>query len=353
MDMEMNFYTDETILISGGAGAIGSNLSRKLAESGAAKVIILDDLSASYKWNIPNLPNILFVKGSITNDIDLKRVFHEKPTYIFHLAAFFANQNSVDYPEKDLMVSQLGTIKMLEHAVLMGGVKRFVYAGSGCAIYGTQAPLPLKEDFVSLHLSTPYQISKMGGELYCNFYWHHYGLPVVKTRFFNSYGPGEVPGQYRNVIPNFIYWAMKGQPLPITGEGKMTRDFTYVMDIVDALLKAGKLEKAIGEEMNIASAREIEIVQLAEKINQLTGNKAGFTYTDRRKWDTKSRLLASIERAKDLLGYDPLTTFEEGLSQTIQWFKDNWDAINLDAEFPPGMSSAVKNYVFKQKQDKE
>ena len=127
-------YHNQNILVTGGAGAIGSNLSRSLAEAGAAKVIILDDLSASYKWNIPNLPNVLFVEGSITNDIDLKRVFHEKPTYIFHLAAFFANQNSVDYPEKDLLVSQLGTIKMLEHAVLQGGVKRFVYAGSGCAI---------------------------------------------------------------------------------------------------------------------------------------------------------------------------------------------------------------------------
>ena len=347
----MKIYKDHTILITGGAGAIGSNLSRKLAESGAAKVIILDDLSASHKWNIPNLPNVLFVEGSITNDIYLKRVFHEKPTYIFHLAAFFANQNSVDFPEQDLLVSQLGTIKLLEHAVLLGGLKRFVYAGSGCAIYGEQAPLPLKEDFVSLHLSTPYQISKMGGELYCNFYWHHYGLPIVKTRFFNSYGPGEVPGQYRNVIPNFIYWAMKGQPLPITGEGTMTRDFTYVTDIVDALMQAGWSEKAIGEEMNIASAREIEIVQLAETINQLTGNKAGLLYTDRRKWDTKSRLLASIDRAKDLLGYDPQTTFEEGLKKTIQWFRDNWEAINRDAEFPPGMSSAVKNYVLSQKQD--
>ena len=347
----MKIYKDHTILITGGAGAIGSNLSRKLAESGAAKVIILDDLSASHKWNIPNLPNVLFVEGSITNDIYLKRVFHEKPTYIFHLAAFFANQNSVDFPEQDLLVSQLGTIKMLEHAVLFGGVKRFVYAGSGCAIYGAQAPLPLKEDFVSLHLSTPYQISKMGGELYCNFYWHHYGLPIVKTRFFNSYGPGEVPGQYRNVIPNFIFWAITGQPLPITGEEKMTRDFTYVMDIVDALMQAGWSEKAIGEEMNIASAREIEIVQLAETINQLTDNKAGLLYTDRRKWDTKSRLLASIDRAKDLLGYDPQTTFEEGLKKTIQWFRDNWEAINRDAEFPPGMSSAVKNYVLSQKQD--
>ena len=348
----LKIYKDQTILITGGAGAIGCNLTSKLAEAGAEKVIVLDDLSASYEWNIPNLPNVLFVKGSITNDIDLKRVFHEKPSYIFHLAAFFANQNSVDYPEKDLLVSQLGTIKMLEHAVLMGGVKRFIYAGSGCAIYGAQAPLPLKEEFVSLHLSTPYQISKMSGELYCNFYWHHYGLPIVKTRFFNSYGPGEVPGQYRNVIPNFIYWAMKGQPLPITGEGKMTRDFTYVIDIVEALLRAGWSEKAIGEEMNIASAREIEILQLAETINQLTTNNAGISYTNRRKWDTKSRLLASIDKAKDLLGYNPQTTFEEGLSKTILWFENNWENINRDAEFPPGMSSAVKNYVLLHEHDK-
>ena len=130
----------------------------------------------------------------------------------------------------------------------------------------------------------------------------------------------------------------------------MTRDFTYVMDIVDALLLAGWSEKAIGEEMNIASAREIEIVKIAETINKLTDNSAGLIYTDRRKWDTKSRLLASIDKAKDLLGYDPHTTFEEGLEQTIQWFKDNWDAINRDAEFPPGMSSAVKNYILQQEQ---
>ena len=177
-----DLYEDQIILVTGGAGAIGSNLSRSLAEeAGAAKVIILDDLSASYEWNIPNLPNVLFVKGSITNDIDLKRVFHEKPAYIFHLAAFFANQNSVDYPEKDLLISQLGTIKMLEHAVLTGGVKRFVYAGSGCAIYGAQAPLPLKEEFISMHLSTPYQISKMAGELYCNFYWQHWFADLVSS----------------------------------------------------------------------------------------------------------------------------------------------------------------------------
>lgn len=344
----LDCYRDETILITGGAGAIGSNLSRRLAELGAAKVIILDNLSAGKIWSVPNLKNVLFVKGDITSDIDLMRVFREKPAYVFHLAAFFANQNSVDFPERDLLVSQLGTIKILEHVVLQGIIKRFVYAGSGCAIYGAQAPLPLKEEFVSMHLSTPYQISKMAGELYANFYWHHYGIPIVKTRFFNSYGPGEVPGQYRNVIPNFMFWAMRGQPLPITGSGKMTRDFTFVDDIVDALLRAGYYESAVGEEMNIAAGCEIEIVEMAERINKITGNTAGIVHTDRRKWDTKSRLLASIEKARDVLGYNPNTNFDEGLGKTKHWFDQNWDLIERDAEFPPGMSSAVKNYVLEQ-----
>ena len=264
-----------------------------------------------------------------------------KPSTVFHLAAFFANQNSVDYPEKDLLVSGLGTIKVLEYSVLTG-IEKFIYASSGCAIYGAQAPLPLKEEFISLHLSSPYQISKMAGELYCNFYHHLYDLAVVKTRFFNSYGPGEVPGQYRNVIPNFIYWALKGYSLPITGSGKMTRDFTYVGDIVDALLRAGYYEQAIGQEMNIASGREIDILELANRINELTGNKAPLRFLESRKWDTKSRLLASIERARELLGYEPKMDFEEGLKKTIEWFRENWERIEESAEFPPGMSSAVK-----------
>ena len=348
MNSQYSEYKDKVVLVTGGAGAIGSNLVSQLSKIGAEKIIVLDDLSSSYAWNIPNLPNVLFVEGSITDDMYLKRVFHESPDYIFHLAAFFANQNSVDYPEKDLLVSGMGTIKLLEHAVMTSRIKRFIYAGSGCAIYGAQAPLPLKEDFISLHLTTPYQISKMTGELYCNYYYHHYGLPVVKTRFFNSYGPGEVPGQYRNVIPNFFYWAMKGQPLPITGDGKMTRDFTYVDDIVSALLSAGVSERAVGEEMNIASGVETEILKLANAINEITGNNAGVQYTNRRKWDTKSRLLASIDKAGDLLNYKPKIQLEQGLEKCHNWFKLNWDEISKSAEFPPGMSSAVNQYVLSQ-----
>ncbi|MGZ5497286.1 MAG: NAD-dependent epimerase/dehydratase family protein [Candidatus Aminicenantales bacterium] len=336
-------YKGRTVLVTGGAGAIGSNLTRTLAGLGA-QVIILDDLSSAERWNVPSLPGVMFVEGDVLDEIKLKRVFFDRPRVIFHLAAFFANQNSLDHPEKDLLVNGMGTLRLLEYSVFTG-VERFVYASSGCSIYGSSAPLPLKEEFMSLHLSTPYQITKMLGELYCNFFHHQYGLNVVKPRFFNSYGPGEVPGQYRNVIPNWIYWAMKGQPLPITGSGEATRDFTYVSDIVDGLLRAGAMESAIGQEFNLASGAETRIGDLADMINKATGNKAGTLVASRRKWDTKSRLLASIDRARELIGYDPATPFEQGLQNTIQWFRDNWSLIEASARFGPGVSSAVREKV--------
>ena len=339
-------YEGKTILVTGGAGAIGSNLTRTLAGLSPASVIVLDDLSAASHWNIPSLPNVLFVRGSVTDEVSLKRVFALKPQVVFHLAAFFANQNSVDYPQKDLNTNGLGTLLIYQYAHLTG-VERVVYASSGCSIYGSSAPLPLEEDFTSLHLSSPYQITKMLGELYANFFYNHHGLPVVKTRFFNSYGPGEIPGQYRNVIPNFIYWALKGLPLPFTGDGDETRDFTYVMDIVDALLRAGCYESAVGQEMNIASGIETNILAMAEQINSLTDNKAGIMHRPPRKWDTKKRLLASIDRARDLLGYEPQVGFNAGLENTIEWFQSNWDKIQEDADFPPGTSAAVQGVVDK------
>jgi nucleoside-diphosphate-sugar epimerase len=182
----------------------------------------------------------------------------------------------------------------------------------------------------------------MLGELYCNFFYNNYSLPVVKCRFFNSYGPGEVPGQYRNVIPNFIYWAMKGQSLPITGSGEETRDFTYVGDLVDGLLRSGYYQTAIGQEMNLASERETTIRQLAELVNTATGNPAPIYFAPKRKWDTKSRLRASVDRARTLIGYEPQTQFEQGLEAAIGWFRDNWDKIEAAASFGPGMSSAVR-----------
>lgn len=339
----LRHYDGKTVLVTGGAGAIGSNLTRALAEQGA-KVLVVDNLSSSERWNVPSLPNVLFIEGDILDEVILKRVFFERPQVIYHLAAFFANQNSVDHPERDLMVNGMGTLRLLEYSVL-SGVGRFVYASSGCSIYGSSAPLPLREEFMSLNLSTPYQITKMLGELYCNFFCNHYGLKVVKPRFFNSYGPGEVPGQYRNVIPNFIYWAMKGLPLPITGDGESTRDFAYVGDIVDGLLRGGCMDSAVGQEFNLASTKETRVIDLANMVNQITGNQAGVRCVERRKWDTKSRLLASVDRARDLIGYEPQMPFEQGLRNTVRWFSENWDNIERSARFGPGASAAVRQMV--------
>lgn len=341
-----NFYQGRNILVTGGAGAIGSNLIIALSKlvGSSGKIIILDNLSSikiKDPWNVTPLPNVMFVFGDVRSDIDLKRVFKEDISIVFHLAAFFANQNSVDYPEVSAEVDIIGLIKLLEYSRL-GRVEKFVYASSGCAIYGSYPQLPLKEDFISMHLTTPYQINKMTGEMYCNFYYHHYELPIVNCRFFNSYGPGEVPGQYRNVIPNFIYWSMKGMALPITGTGEETRDFTYVLDLVQGLIKSGFYKEAIGENFNLAAGKEISIKDMAELVLETTGNNAGLTFKSRRKWDTKPRLLASIEKAERLIRYEPLVDFKEGFYANIEWFKDNWDKIDLLADFPPGLSSAVR-----------
>ncbi len=343
MDNEyLNAYQDKTVLITGGAGAIGANLTRAIAGLGAKMVIVLDNLSSAGKWNIPRLPNVMFVEGDIRDEVKLKRVFFEKPEFVFHLAAFFANQNSLDHPETDLDVNGVGTLRLMEYS-LFAGLKRFVYASSGCSIYGSGAPLPLVEDFMSMNLSTPYQITKMLGELYCNFFYNHWGLPVVKTRFFNSYGPGEIPGQYRNVIPNFIYWAMRGEDLPVTGTGEETRDFTYVEDLVDGLLRAGYYEDAIGEEFNLASGKETRIIDLANMIIEAVGSGSGIKFAQKRRWDTKSRLLASVEKAGRIIDYKPRTDFSDGLMNAISWFKENWDNIDKSASFGPGVSSAVRD----------
>jgi nucleoside-diphosphate-sugar epimerase len=347
LDKEIvNHYDGKNILVVGGAGAVGSNLtialSKLVGEQG--KVVVLDNLSSikvKTPWNVTPLANVMFVEGDVRSDIDLKRVFKEDIAMVFHLAAFFANQNSIDYPETSAEVDIIGQIKLLEYSRL-GKVERFIYASSGCAIYGSYPKLPITEDFISMHLTTPYQINKMTGEMYCNFYAHHYDMSIVNCRFFNSYGPGEVPGQYRNVVPNFIYWAMQGKSLPITGSGEETRDFTYVLDLVQGLIKAGYYQEAIGQNFNLASSSETSIKTLAEMVNQAANSQAAINHKPKRKWDTKPRLLACIEKAKTLVRYEPMVNFSEGLQNNIDWFQTNWETIQELADFTPGMSSAVR-----------
>lgn len=330
---EYTEYEGKTILVTGGAGCIGSNLCKRFSELQAKKIIILDNLSSAYEWNIPNAENIQFVKGDVLDDAMLKQVFKDQPEYVFHLAAHFANQNSVDNPELDLMVNGMGILRVLQFAHHTG-VKRFVYSSSGCGVYGLDSKMPFKEHDISISLHTPYQVTKLLGELYTNYFHNLYKLPVVNARFFNVFGPGEVPGRYRNVIPNFFYWAMNNQPLPITGDGSETRDWTYVGDIVNGLLAMGIREEAIGEAINLGSATETRVIDMAHQVNTLTNNSQGIRFVERRNWDVKKKLLSSINKAKKILDYTPQTSFNDGLRHVHHWFEEHWDLIEESAEFP-------------------
>ena len=325
-------FKDKTVLVTGGAGAIGGNLVRALNDLDTKKIIILDNLSSSYSWNIPQGPKIQFMHGDILNDENLKWAFKSKPDIVYHLAAHFANQNSVDSPEKDLLVNGLGILKTLQYAQLVD-VERFVYSSSGCGVYGLESKMPFEEHDISIHLHTPYQVTKLLGELYTNYFHNLYEMPIVNARFFNSYGPGEVPGKYRNVIPNFFFWAMKGQALPITGDGTETRDWTYVGDIVNGLLAMGVREAAIGEAFNLGAGKEQRVIDMANAVNKLTGNSAGIKYTQRRDWDVKTRLLSCVTKAENKLGYKPQMKFEDGLMEVHRWFVENWENIERSGEF--------------------
>ncbi len=332
MNEYLSEYKGRSILITGGAGCIGSNLTQALVKAEAAKIVVLDDLSAAEKWNIPDAPNVTFIQGSVLDEEVLKQAFSNKLDFVFHLAAHFANQNSVDNPETDLMVNGLGILKVLEYSHLTK-VDKFVFASSGCSVYGSQAPLPLEEGFVSLHLDTPYQITKLLGELYCNFFYNYYGLPVAIARYFNVYGPGEIPGRYRNVIPNFIWWAFHNKPLPITGTGEETRDFTFVDDIVDGTLRLGVTQKAVGEAFNLASQEETKIIDIANMVNEITGNNGGIELVARRDWDKITRRMASIEKSRKVLGYEPKTKIRDGIKKVYDWIVENTEKIEVCARF--------------------
>jgi UDP-glucose 4-epimerase len=319
-------YQDKTILITGGAGCIGSNITQALIKASPKKIVILDDLSAAYRWNIPSAECVQFVEGSVLDEQRLKQVFYEKPDIVFHLAAHFANQNSIDHPETDLMVNGLGTLKVLEYCRL-SEPEGIVFASSGCSVYGSFAPLPFKEEFVSLSLDTPYQIHKLLGELYCNHYHHLYGLPIAMGRYFNVFGPGEVPGRYRNVIPNFFWRALHNRPLTLMGTGDETRDFCYVGDIVEANLRMGVTQSARGEAINIATGKETTVRDLVKMINEITGNKAETITVPKRSWDKSTRRCASVEKIERVLGFVPRTSVREGLDHVYEWFVERRNLI--------------------------
>jgi UDP-glucose 4-epimerase len=305
------------ILITGGMGAIGSNVTQDCVLMNH-EVTVVDDFSSSYTRK--NSKDYELIKSDISDYSSISKVFKKKFDYVIHLAAFFANQNSIEHPEKDLLCNGMGSLNIAKLSA-ENGVKKVLYSSSSC-VYGKKASV-LDEDSDVADFDTPYAASKFFGEKYFELYKKNSGTDYSIVRIFNSYGPFENPGKYRNVIPNFFDLALENKPLPILGSGNETRDFTYVKDVSNGILLALFSKKSDGMVFNIASGQETRIIDLANKINVLTQNSAGVRFFEKRPWDNVLNRRASISRASNILGYKPLTSIDKGLEKTYEWFKSS------------------------------
>jgi len=306
-----------SVLVTGGNGAVGCNLVRKLLDLNAG-VTVLDDFSQSKQGNLPSKhANLTVVKGDITDEKILCKVFSCKFDYVFHLAARFANELSVKNPLEDLRVNAQGTLQVLLHACKQKP-ERFVYASSS-SLYGSQNHVLLQEDLVP-NPSTPYAASKLTGEHYCRVIHELYNTNYSIMRLSNSYGPYDPPGLFRNVIPNFIKDALAGKSLVITGTGNETRDFTYVSDCVDGIILATTQNRGKNETFNLGTGKETRIRKIAELILEITKSKSKIVFRPMRRFDHIKRRKMDISKARRLIHYNPTTKIEMGLEKTHRWF---------------------------------
>ena len=315
----MALFSGKKILVTGGNGAVGCNLVKRLLKLDA-KVTVLDDFSQSIKGNLKHDKNLRLIKGDITNPRILKKVFSQNFHTVFHLAARFANEMSVNDPYEDLRVNVEGTLKILLESA-KHNVKRFVYTSSS-SLYG-QSNFVIKKENSFPKPSTPYAASKLSGEFYCNAIHELYSMDYTVVRLSNSYGPYDPPGKFRNVIPNFIDAALSNKDLIITGTGNETRDFTFVDDVVDGIILAATKSKGKNEIFNLGTGRETKILLIAKQIIKHTNSKSKITFHPRRSFDHITRRKMDISKAKKLLGYNPKTTISDGLQKTCEWTIQN------------------------------
>ena len=303
------------VVVTGGAGFIGSHLVGELSQS-EHEVKILDDMSTGREENIESLlkrDNIELIKGSVTDLPLLEKIFHGV-SQVFHLAAFPSVTRSVNDPENSHRVNATGTLNVLL-AARRNHVSKVIYASSS-SVYGDTPTLPKKEDMPPNPLS-PYAVSKLTGEYYCQVFEKVYQLPTIILRYFNVYGPRQDPdSQYAAVIPRFIQSTLNGNPLVIYGDGEQTRDFTFVRDVVEANILAANSD--ICGLFNISRGERITINRLVEVIMGLTGGKSEVIYQEPRPGDVRHSQ-ADITMA-GTFGYKPRYSLKEGLAEMIRWF---------------------------------
>src|SRR5687767_10955424 len=307
-------------LVTGGAGFIGSNIASALAFAGV-KLRIIDDLSTGYRENLEEIKgDVDFIQGSLAEEGLLRKAL-EGVELVFHEAAIPSVPRSIENPRQTHVASVESTFSLLL-AARERNVRRIIYAASSSA-YGDQPTLPKIENMLPEPLS-PYAVAKLVGEHYCQVFTRAYGLETISLRYFNVFGPRQDPtSQYSGVISRFISALLGGERPVVYGDGEQSRDFTYIDNVVDANLKAAESAKAAGHVINIANGERISLNQLLRELQDLTG-KTDVTadYQPTRAGDVKHSL-ADISRARDLLGYEPTIDLRQGLSLTMDWWKNS------------------------------
>jgi nucleoside-diphosphate-sugar epimerase len=305
-----------TYLVTGGAGFIGSHLSEELVRRGHT-VRVADSLITGKRSNLDHLPEVRFHHGDLA-ELDFARSVVEGCDYVLHQAAIPSVPRSVQDPITSNRANIDATLSVLV-AARDAGVKRLVFAGSSSA-YGNTPTLPKREDMPNNPLS-PYALQKVVGEQYLQMFTTLYGLETVSTRYFNVFGPRQDPtSAYSGVISVFATALLENRSPKIYGDGEQTRDFTYVANVVDGVLRACEAPNASGQVINVATNGRISLNDLFREMKKIVGSTVEPTYAELRAGDVRDSQ-ADIRKAADLLGYQPIVSFEEGLKRTIDWYK--------------------------------
>ncbi|MGQ0669601.1 MAG: SDR family oxidoreductase [Actinomycetota bacterium] len=305
------------ILVTGGAGFIGSNLVRALAESGD-RVRILDDMSTGSTENIRDIPGLVDMTIGDVRDANVVGRALCGAEIVYHLCALPSVARSVADPASSHEVNVRGTLNVLM-AARDEGVRRVVYASSS-SVYGDTPTLPKDEGMSPAPLS-PYAATKLAGEAYCRAFASVYGLETVSLRFFNVFGPRQDPmSEYAAVVPKFVSSMLAGRAPVIFGDGRQTRDFTFVANVVDAcMLAASAGTEAVGEAINVGCGGRLSLLELVSMLNGVLRTSVEPLFAPPRDGDVRDSE-ASIDKARRLLGYQPIVAARDGLAEAVRWF---------------------------------